>query len=91
MSAPRFTLASVLASLVLVALLLLCASCATTSDCEQRVAQCLKRCEEVTDDREVARRSLPPINTMTECESRCGCPDTTTPAKPQGPPTPTGN
>jgi len=67
------------------------AGCATTQDCESRVSACLKRCEAVTDDREVARRSLPPQSTMTECESRCGCPETTTPPKPQGPPTPTGN
>jgi hypothetical protein len=83
-------LRSVFAPAVL-ALLAACSGCATTSDCEQRVSACLNRCEAATGDREIAARSLPPINTLTECESRCGCPETTTPPKPQGPPTPTGN
>jgi hypothetical protein len=67
------------------------AACATGDDCERRVAACLERCEAATDDREVARRSLPPQSTMTECELRCSCPRTSTTPKPQGPPTPTGN
>jgi hypothetical protein len=68
-------------------------SCATTSsNCEQQVSACLKRCENSTDDRGPALSSLPPQITETECEKRCGCPKaTTTPKPPQGPPTPTGN
>jgi hypothetical protein len=73
-------------------LLLAASGCATTSDCQRQTEDCLERCEATTDNRDVARKSLPPVTTLTECESRCGCPrEGTTPKPPQGPPTPTGN
>jgi hypothetical protein len=72
-------------------LLLAAAGCATTRDCQRQTEACLERCEASTDKREPARRSLPPVSTLTECETRCGCRESTTPKPPQGPPTPTGN
>lgn len=80
-----------IAMLLTTYLLLATTGCATTSDCQRQIEECLKRCETSTDNREPARKSLPPVTTLTECETRCGCRESTTPKRPQGPPTPTGN
>jgi hypothetical protein len=72
----------------------LCACATTGSNCEQQVNTCLERCEATTDP--IAQRApaptsaLPPQNTVTVCEARCGCPHPKTTPPPQGPPTPTG-
>ena len=77
----------------LVGMLVAVASCATVGDdCKRQMSECVKRCERADSGHEPALRSLPPVTTQTECESRCGCRNQTAkPPPPQGPPTLTGS
>ncbi len=67
-------------------------ACASVSDsCRKEASDCIRRCEATTDDRGVDNELLQPENTMSRCESQCGCRGSGAPPKPAGKPTPTGN
>lgn len=68
------------------------AACASISDsCRKDASDCIRRCEKTTDQRGVQNEMLQPENTMSYCESKCGCRESSTPPKSPGKPTPTGN
>lgn len=69
------------------------AACASVSDsCRKDASDCIRRCEATTDERGVQNELLQPENTMSYCESKCGCRKTSSPPpKSSGKPTPTGN
>jgi len=76
--------------LVAAASLLIAACASPDAACQQQHSSCITRCEAATDNRDLARNSMPPQSTMTECEQRCACREPSTSPKPQGRPTLTG-